>query len=124
MSNLAKTARKHADETPGSPAREHYEAMRSANKAATEKLVRLIEDLGRFAMPLLADWSKCYIEASGQRTPPQMAEHRKAVPGDLVPSVHELREALIHQFETKLGATQAWNVLSAEERKGLQPPPV
>ncbi len=123
MSKPVKTARKHTQETPSSPARDHYEAMRIATKAATEKIVRLIEDLGRFAMPLLADWSKCYIEVSGLHTPTQMAEHRKAVHGDMVPTVHDLREALIHQFETQLGATQAWNVLSPEERKGLQPPP-
>ncbi len=123
MVKPAKAARKHAQDRQMSPACDHYMVMKAASRTATEKVVRLIQDLRRFSAPLLADWSKCYVDISGMATPPQMAVHRKAISGDAVPSVQDLRQALINQFETQLGATQAWDVLSPDEQKALEPPP-
>lgn len=122
MIKPAKTGQTQIESAPNSPARGHYQVMRDANTRATERVVRLVEDLKRFTQPLLTNWSNCYIEIAGMATPSRMTEYRKAVPGDAVPSVQELRNALVDQFEAQLCATQAWNVLSPGERLGLQPP--
>ena len=105
-----------------SPASDHYLIKKAASETATRTVVRLIQDLRRFAAPLLADWSECYIDISGMPTPTRMTVRRKAVSGHAVPNVQDLRRALINQFEAQLEATQAWNVLSPGERKRLAPP--
>lgn len=122
MAKPAKLLRPAARATPRSPACEHYIVMHEASRAATQKAAGMIRDLRRFALPLLADWTKCYVELPGQPTPRSLAAARRAVSGDGVPTVQDLRLALIEQFETELGTIQAWNVLSPEDRKGLTPP--
>lgn len=100
-----------------------YIANKAAYDRATNTIVRLVEDLRQFAEPILDDWATCYVEVSGQPTPMDMINGRQKVDGSKLPSVADLRNALLTQFNAQKEASQAWEALSPQEKAELKTPP-
>lgn len=100
-----------------------YIAKKAAYEQATDTVNRVIDELKKFATPLITNWRNCYIEMFGEATPMEMLSGRQKVDGSNVPPVADIRRALLIQFNAQKEANQAWTALSEQERKELKLPP-
>jgi hypothetical protein len=100
---------------------DEYMAAKARRDAATATVNRLIENLRKFAEPLIQNWQNCYVEMFGQPTPMGLS-NRRAVDANDLPPVVDIRSAIIDQFNAERAATEAWAKLSQQEQKELQPP--
>jgi hypothetical protein len=107
-----------------SQAHDDYVSKKAEYDAATNNVTDLISRLRSFVAPLIENWQTCHIEVFGKGTPTDMVgERRRKVDGNNVPSVDELRKALIAQFGAMKDGHRAWTSIPDQERQELKSPP-
>lgn len=98
-----------------------YLDARRAQAAATDRVQKMVRTIQAAANKLLA-WDGVAITNSGVVFPKDVIQKNRIIDGQEWPTAEQLAKALAAWHDAGRKAETAWEMVSAADRVGLQPP--